>query len=130
MSMEKEVRSNQIIQLFKYTPCLKHLSTLTDCNVNENYISHTFPTLTRLQVKIRESFNLSEIDVFFSDFGRLRYLDINTGFTLLNGYEWEAIIQNLLFKLRVLKFKMIGVFPQESIEQEVGELIDSYQTSF
>ncbi|CAF1269535.1 unnamed protein product [Adineta steineri] len=41
------------------------------------------------------------------DFGRLRYLDIDTGFTLLNGYEWKAIIK-----------------------QEVGELIDSYQTSF
>ena len=130
MSMENEVRSNQIIQLFEHTPCLKQLSMLTNCNVNGNYIAHTFPTLTRLKVTIRESFHFCEMNVFFQNFPSLRRLDIDTEFILLDGYEWKEIIRNWLPNLRVFKLRMIAVFSEESIQQEVDELFDSFQTSF
>ncbi|CAF1281179.1 unnamed protein product [Adineta steineri] len=130
ISIENEVRSNEIIQLFEHTPSLKHLSMLTKCDVNGNYLSHKFPILTKLQVIIRESFDFSQIYVFFQNFPSLRHLDIDTAFILLDGYEWKEIIQNWLPNLRAFKLEMMAVLPEQSIQKEADELFATFQTSF
>ncbi|CAF1344964.1 unnamed protein product [Adineta steineri] len=102
VTLSNSEKTPEQINLFvKYIPSFAKFSHLRSLSFDS---IRSYEILTKI---IDECHHLCNLTHCTFDFGRLRYLDIDTGFTLLNGYEWKAIIK-----------------------QEVGELIDSYQTSF
>ncbi|CAF0905874.1 unnamed protein product [Adineta steineri] len=95
---------NQIDQLMKNTPHLKHLSihTKIPSAMNDDYNSSSLSTLINL--------------------------DINN---MINGYEWEQIIRNYLFKLKIFELDMHDDIPtNQNIEDYMNQLFNSFQSSF
>ncbi|CAF0784012.1 unnamed protein product [Adineta steineri] len=129
--MSNKIKSNQLNQLFQYTPCLKHFSACIEYNINENYIPSTFLTLTQLKITIYRKYPVQQMNRFFQSFLNLRCLDINIWSILFDGHRWEYMIHNYLPNLQIFKLKMTGTLAEDrNIEEQVDELINSFRSSF
>ncbi len=87
---------NQINQLFEYTPRLKYLSTFVIDLINENSNGSLLSTLIQLKMYSIYSSDIWKAIIFLQNIPNLRHLDINIRFALMDGHQWEQIIENYL----------------------------------
>ncbi|CAF1426878.1 unnamed protein product [Adineta steineri] len=124
---------NQIDQLMKNTPHLKHLSIYTkiSSDMNDDYNSSSLSTLINLDMFVSHIFDLSKMVLFLKNLSNLRHLNIRFRNNMINGYEWEQIIRNYLFKLKIFELDMSDdISTNQNIEDYMNQLLDSFQSSF
>jgi hypothetical protein len=69
--------------------------------------------------------------IFLQNIPNLRHLDINIWFELIDGHQWEQIIENYLPKLKTFAMKMRNqLFFDENIQERADKLINSFRISF
>ncbi|CAF1166551.1 unnamed protein product [Adineta steineri] len=128
-----ELDINQIDQLMKNTPHLKHLSIYTKISsaMNDDYNLSSLSTLINLDMLVLHTFDLSKMVLFLKNLSDLRHLNIRFSNNMINGYEWEQIIRNYLFKLKIFELDMHDDIPtNQNIEDYINQLLDSFQSSF
>jgi hypothetical protein len=68
---------------------------------------------------------------FLQNIPNLRHLDIDLWCELINGHQWEQIIENYLPKLKTFALKMRNkLSDNENIHEKVDRLINSFRSSF
>ncbi|CAF4155224.1 unnamed protein product [Adineta steineri] len=76
-------------------------------------------------------FDLSKMVLFLENLSNLRHLNITFSKNMINGYQWEQIIHNYLFKLKIFELRMRDEIPtNQNIEDYMNQLLDSFQSSF
>ncbi|CAF4880908.1 unnamed protein product [Rotaria sp. Silwood1] len=100
-----ELKLNQINQLCKSTPRLKHLHVSLDSSSYSDYKPFILSTLIHLEVSM---FNVVEslLIKLFQSTPNLCRLSVDLLSNLIDGHRWEQIIRNHLLKLRVFRLKM------------------------
>jgi hypothetical protein len=122
---------NQINQLFEYTPQLKYLSTFVIDLTKENYNGSPLPTLIQLKIYSICSSNIWKVIIFLQNIPNLRHLDIKIWFELIDGHQWEQIIENYLPQLKTFALTMRNKLSfDENIQKQADRLINSFRSSF
>ncbi|CAF4619327.1 unnamed protein product [Rotaria sp. Silwood2] len=125
-----QLKMNQINQLFKYTPRLKHLQTI-GTSINDDYMPSPLTILIDLNIYFSDCSDYSKMIVFLQNILNLRCLDINIPSELIDGHQWEYIIRIYLPKLKTFRLKMCKRLPFDNIIQEsIDRLIDSFRNIF
>ncbi|CAF1471090.1 unnamed protein product [Adineta steineri] len=80
---------------------------------------------------VLHTFDLSKMVLFLKNLSNLRHLNITFSNNMINGYQWEQIIHNYLFKLKIFELDMHDDIPtNQNIEDYMNQLLDSFQSSF
>lgn len=132
LSIEKmPIKLNQINQLFEYTPNLNCLSMSVLSFVDNDYTPILLPTLIDLSISSPSSSNASNMVNLLQNTPNLRRLNISLSTELINGNQWEEIIQNHLPNLEDIQLKMKVTLPMlQDVQGRVHTLMNSYETPF
>ncbi|CAF1051607.1 unnamed protein product [Adineta steineri] len=121
---------NEINQLFKCTPCLKHLSISIASVFQDNFILSSLLTLTHLNIQISNKSEDRLIKIF-QNTPNLYRLEINLFEDLINGHQWEQIIRKYLTNLKVFQLTMYDMISISTyVQEEADNLFDSFRSSF
>ncbi|CAF2805783.1 unnamed protein product [Rotaria sp. Silwood2] len=132
-----EHSQNEINALIKQTPCLESFSILLNIDSNDNDIEYTFLSITKLKLCLSQV-QEDKILKFLQNMPNLYELiidiccfDKDYSNTILNGYQWEKIIHNNLPNLQIFRFRIeFQLTNENNREQQIDELINSFQSSF
>lgn len=120
---------NDLLNLFEHTPHLQRFHTTLSSFIDQNQsFDNEISSLISLKL-----YNLNSISslMILQYMPNLHSLTIKSTNICLNGYEWETIIHDYLPNLKRFQFKMEFLFPNQNfIEQQINELIKTFQTSF
>ncbi|CAF1347472.1 unnamed protein product [Adineta steineri] len=121
---------DQLEQLMKHTPHLKHLSKITIIGEHDCVL----PSLSKfisLDISIYNVDNLSTVISLLKNLSNLRCLKFSLEYNFINGYQWEEIIRNYLPNLKTFELDMkYKVPPDQNIEECTNQLFNSFQNSF
>jgi hypothetical protein len=77
------------------------------------------------------SSDIWNVIIFFKNIPNLRHLYINIWSELIDGHQWEEIIDNYLPKLKTFALKMRNKLSfDENIQERADRLINSFRSSF
>jgi hypothetical protein len=117
--------SNELVRLCEYTPNLHSLEiSIWDSHSIEQFPLE-FVALTRLKLSFQGS--LLVLTNILKMTPNLNCLIIQIQRLILNGYQWEQIIEDYLPKLKIFRF--LTQFASLDDDQ-IDELLQSYQTQF
>lgn len=120
---------NDLIRLFRRTSNLKSLDLIIRDQVNNDQFLCTNSSLVKLKIDIRGSFDV--LNNLLKNLPNLSELIIQIEGVYIDGYQWEQIITQYLTKLKVFRLLMFYAIDREKhIEQEIEQLIKSFQTKF
>ncbi|CAF3229105.1 unnamed protein product [Rotaria socialis] len=123
-------RLNQLALLVKKTPhlrsmCIRH----HDIDDDKDYLSSPL-----LSVTVFKLFSLRSRPVMMNllqNMPNLKNLTVETFYLNLDGYQWEKIIVQYLFKLRIFRLKMhIQLTGIKNNEQQLDILFNSFRSPF
>ncbi|CAF2145794.1 unnamed protein product [Rotaria magnacalcarata] len=123
-------RLNQLALLVKKTPhlrsmCIRH----HDIDDDNDYLSSPL-----LSVTVSKLFSLRSRPVMMNllqNMPNLKNLTVETFYLNLDGYQWEKIIVQYLFKLRIFRLKMhIQLTGIKNNEQQLDTLFTSFRSQF
>ncbi|CAF3901059.1 unnamed protein product [Rotaria magnacalcarata] len=128
--MSHYFRLNQLALLVKKTPhlrsmCIRH----HDIDDDNDYLSSPL-----LSVTVSKLFSLRSRPVMMNllqNMPNLKNLTVETFYLNLDGYQWEKIIVQYLFKLRIFRLKMhIQLTGIKNNEQQLDTLFTSFRSQF
>jgi len=129
---DRVIYLSQIFKLFEYTSYLNSVSISFDSHdTNEDYKPSYFFMLTNLSIYVYRLSDTSKMIFFLQNVPNLHRLDVHLSFNIINGYQWEQLIQNYLPKMKVFTLMMKNVYPADrNIQEKADELIHSFRSSF
>lgn len=127
----KSLHVNEIHQLLKQTPALKHLDIRLEFGSERISLREKFPLITHLVIDIMRYFDVAQIESFLEKFPNLDRLSIVLPSPCINGHQWEQIIRKNLPKLKIFQLRMREMLAKErKIEERFNELYNSFRSSF
>ncbi|CAF1308514.1 unnamed protein product [Adineta steineri] len=114
--------------LYRHTPNLRHLSAWFVVEYNELQLLNPMYSITRLNIMFHGVGNM--LEHLLKNLPNLYQLkcDLNV---YINGNEWEDIIKKSLPKLNMFQVRMrYTPTNNENKENQLNEIINSYQTNF
>ncbi|CAF3894523.1 unnamed protein product [Rotaria sordida] len=120
---------NDLICLFQHTPNLQNLNLrIEDTSYNEQF-PFIIPLLSKLKISFKGS--LDTLKNLLQNMPTLSELIIETDGIYIDGYQWEQIIINYLYKLNVFRLLMFyKIDVEKNINDEIDQLLESFQTKF
>jgi hypothetical protein len=118
----------EFLRLCEYTPNLQYLQiSIWEIEYSDT-IQFQFQYLSRLKLSFQGSFEV--LTSLFQITPNLECLIFRTQRILLNGYQWEQLIEDYLPKLKRLEFLMQYSIPYENYDELIESLFQSFQTEF
>jgi len=115
-------------RLCEYTPHLQYLKiSIWDLHSIEE-LPFEFQSLNKLKLSFQGS--LQVLTNILKSIPNLHCLIVKTQRIILSGYQWEQIIENYLPKLKIFRFLMEFSFLNENYQEQINELLQSFQTQF
>jgi hypothetical protein len=121
---------SQLSRLFEKTPHLQSLHILLNyINNNDKHLQYPVQSITSLHLS--NVYSKQVTTNLLQNMPNLNRLQIETHHVLLDGCQLEQIIDDYLPKLKVFRLKMdIEVHGKKKNEQQVNQLVDSFQSRF
>ncbi len=121
---------HQLNELFYQTPHLTRLATCIDSYARvDHFAPHCLPALIALNIDIFSAVNNLSLISFFQNTPNLRHLNISLRRNLIDGQQWEQIIQNYLPKLKILHLQMQNEH-WDYDRVKISELLNSFRSPF
>jgi hypothetical protein len=115
----------QLIQLFRCTPNLRHLTTRIDKLSDNTQFPSVIQSISSLKFVV-DHLTHGTINLL-KNMPNLTVLTLQTGEHHMNGHKWKEFIVDYLPKLK--KFQFLMLFNVNN-EEEMNEILDSYRTPF
>ncbi|CAF1056747.1 unnamed protein product [Rotaria sordida] len=117
--------SSKLIQLFRCTPNLRHLTTSTDKFSNDTQFSSQIKSISSLKLVVDHLTN-GTINLL-KNVPNLTALTLQTGKHHMNGHKWKQLIVDYLPNFKKFRFFMLFYLDNE---EQINEILDSYRTPF
>lgn len=121
-SLERDL--DEFAHLCEYTPNLQYFELSISDIFSIVEFSFIFQFLNKFKLIFDGSLNI--LTKIFQSMPNLKYLIIYTRRIVINGYEWEQIIEDNLSNLKTFQFLM----EFNSFSRDIDELFQSFQTQF
>ena len=115
--------------LFEYTPQLRRISI----NLTYGFPNQELQTsiLSIISLKIVYHGCIDMLINLFESIPNLIFLTLETCDIYCDGFEWEKILTNCLFHMKVFQLKMNLNFPDcNDINKQVKDLVNTFRSSF
>ncbi|CAF1421777.1 unnamed protein product [Rotaria sp. Silwood1] len=120
---------NDLICLFQHTPNIKNVNLRIQDTSNNEQFSFIFPSLSKLKLYFKGSFDT--LKHLLQIMPNISELIIETNGIYIDGYQWEQIIINNLYNLKVFRLLMsYKIELEKNINEEIDQLVESFQTQF
>ena len=124
-------------ELFHHTPHLHRLKVWICDNVSSSnqahFNFHLFSTLRVLNITTASSVDHFQLALLFQNTPNLRHLNIIV-WKIIEGQQWEYMIQNYLPKLRIFRLEIIKEYLDHSVlsrrNEYIRELINTFRSPF
>jgi hypothetical protein len=94
---------------------------------SEHFLASPIPRLIRLQICLFYSSDISKMILLLQNILNLRHLNISLWYQLIDGHQWEQIIDNYLPNLKTFALKMRHeLFVNENIEEQANRFISKF----
>ena len=115
--------------LFEYTPYLKWISINLTYGFPNQKICTSMSSLVSLKILYRGC--LDSLINLFENTPNLMKLTLETFDIYCDGYDWERILINYLFNIKIFRLKMNLNFPNSNyLNQQANDLIETFRNSF
>ena len=132
VSIDKfQIKLNQLNSLIEHTPQLTSLSISILSFLDNDHNLSPLPTLTELSIHSLVTCNASNMAILLQNTPNLVRLNVNLLTELVDGNQWEEIIQTHLPNLTNFRLQMKFVTqPAVNITERATTLISSFETPF
>jgi hypothetical protein len=121
--------SNELHQLLEHTINLEHLRIDVDHNYDYGQISSVISSIKKFQIFIHYSPYITNNLLQYMT--NLTHLTIELAHVVLDGFQWETIIENYLPNLKIFHFKMeYSLRENNEKEKEIELLLNSFRSQF
>ncbi|CAF4848721.1 unnamed protein product [Rotaria sp. Silwood1] len=121
--------SNELHRLFEHTINLENLTIDIEHNYDYQEILFDISSMKKLKIFVQYSPHIT--NNLLKNLPNLTHLTIELAHIVIDGYQWEQIINNHLFNLKIFHFKMeFYLRSNNEKEEQVNQLLDSFRSQF